>query len=573
MSKREKILAAGLAAVIAIFVIGPAVMSAVLSPLRERDNRINTLKTSVAKLDDAEFALLAAKRDVNRWREMSLPPDPLDAQRVYYQWLNDVTLLAGWQEVEMTLGTASPRQGGYTTIPVTIEAEATLDQIDRFIRFLDSTRLLQRVTRLDIESPYPDGNPPMHVVIGLEGVGLQEATPRSRLFPISRLQSNLADDDQQLRLDGSDGFPEETPFRIRIDQELLRVDDVDGDTWRVTRGVDHTEAAPHEADSVVELTPQIEDDATSTAETELLVERIFVKADNRTPAGVEIAALDAPSAMRGQPWSAELSLANWDSRRPVKYAIDGDVPPGLTLDADTGRLEWTPPADAELGYYEPEVTALSADGRETIATGSVEIELRRPNSPPTLVLPETVDVWLGQELVLTPEVKDPDLAEEEFLFEIEGDLPEDASFDEQTGTLTWTPPVSTDIGDIVVTISVSDDGRPRETDSQDVVLKLQDDPALYTYLLGGIIQGADRRVWFRNRAAEESEARIVLSEGDEWTLANLEMTIETVRIDSIDVAIDGRLYRLENGENLRQLQPVAENPADSSSSTTARSGE
>lgn len=556
MTQREKILAGALAAVIAVFVIGPAVVSAVLKPLRERDDDIENLTRSLAELEDREFALLAAKRQVNRWREMSLPPDPLDAQRVYYQWLNDVTILAGWDDVEMTLGTAAPRKGGYTTIPVTIDAEATLPEINHFVEFLESTSLLQRVTRLDIESPYPDGDPPMHVVIALEGVGLHGVPQRSRLFPMSQLQNDLAVDDDRIELDDTEGFPEETPFRIRIDQELMRVDAIDGASWRVTRGIDQTQVVTHDADAVVELTPELASEDASTADAELVVDRIFVKADARRPTGVEIAVLDAVPAVRGEAWSAQLALDNWDSRRPVKYSIEGDVPPGLKLDAESGRLDWTPGVDVELGYYEPDVSAISLDGSEIIATGSVEIELRRPNSPPELRMPESVDVWLGQEFVLIPEVDDPDLAEEEFVFEIDGELPEEAAFDEATGTLTWTPPVETEIGEIPITITVIDDGRPREADSREVVLKLQDDPARYTYLLGGIIQGSDRRVWFRNRAADESEARIVLSEGDEWQVADLAITIRSVRIDSIDIGLDGQLYRLENGQNLRQIQPI-----------------
>jgi hypothetical protein len=72
----------------------------------------------------------------------------------------------------------------------------------------------------------------------------------------STLASGISASDTSLTVATGDGskFPSTTPFRITIDNEIIEVGAVSGDTFSsLTRGVEGTTAAAHSAGAIVEL--------------------------------------------------------------------------------------------------------------------------------------------------------------------------------------------------------------------------------------------------------------------------------------------------------------------------------
>ncbi len=63
--------------------------------------------------------------------------------------------------------------------------------------------------------------------------------------PSTTLNGSILAADPTLVVTSSTGFPNSGNFRIRIDNELMLVTAVSGNTWTVTRGIEGTTAASH----------------------------------------------------------------------------------------------------------------------------------------------------------------------------------------------------------------------------------------------------------------------------------------------------------------------------------------
>lgn len=556
MQPREKILAGALAAVIAFFLLRPAIDSWFLAPIRDRNTEIKSLQQSVQTRTDQEFEFMAATKRMAAWRDESLPPDPLNAQRVYQEWLTDVALISGWEGVEISLGSRTLR-GPYTGVVVTVEGRATLDEVNSFLKRVEETQLLQRIVGLDLDSPSFDGNPPLNVTLTAEGLALTDAAARTRLFPTTGLAAEATAGQTTIQVTSAEGFPEQTPFRIRIDDELLDVLETGSDGWKVERGVAGTVPAEHLEDVDVELLPLRVADSDEARQLLPAVERLFVKYRPRTTGGVQIAG-ELPPAAQGKPWTTELDLQNWDTAEgtPI-YKLGPDAPSGMFLDAELGKLSWTPADDAELREYDVPVAVYGADEAVPVLETNLTVEVRVPNTPPELRLPrQSVSVWLGRPFTYKVQAEDEDLPNDRLQFSLTGeDVPEGLRISGSTGMLVWTPSAELPLGEVEVEVSVTDDGSPPETDTATLTLDLQDDAAGYTYYVGYIIQGDKSEAWLLDRTTNR---RTKLYVGDPIEIADITGTVESIERDYLRIRTSGQLLELASGANLRSLKPVAE---------------
>jgi hypothetical protein len=561
MQPREKILAGLLAAVIGyFFVLRPVIDNWLVVPIQDRNAQIKSLESEVRSREDQEFNLLRATKNLAEWRSQSLPPEALNAQRVYQEWLTDVAEISGWQNIEIALGSRTLR-GPYTGVVVTVEGSATLDEVNAFLQRVAETRLLQRIVGLDLESPSFDGNPRLTVALTAEGLALTDAESRTRLFPTAGLSAEVTPSQSTIKVDRTDGFPEAAPFRIRIDDELLKVTEVGKDGWQVERGAAGSSAAEHSADSDVELIPTRPVEPIAIKPMYPSVERLFVKARPRS-GDLQIAD-ELPPASQGKPWTTDLELQNWNTVNgtPI-FKLQPGSPEGMFLDAELGKLSWTPDDDAELGEYDVPVAVYGADETTPLLETRLTVEVRQPNSPPELRISGPVSVWLGRPFTYRITAEDDDLPDDELQFELSGeDIPEGLRISASTGTLIWTPSAELSLEDVELEVTVTDDGSPPESDTATLTLRLRDDVALYTHLVGSIAQGDQRDAWIRDRTTNRLTT---LHEGDKVTVADFAGIVETIEPEAIRIRSDGTLYRLGIGENFRNLKPVTESAAATS---------
>ena len=100
----------------------------------------------------------------------------------------------------------------------------------------------------------------------------------------SNLAAGIGASDTSLTVTTGDGakFPSNTPFRISIDNEIIEVGAVAGDTFSsLTRGVEGTTAAAHSAGAIVEL--RITADIINQFQTNKGVATVYTSTTSLTP--------------------------------------------------------------------------------------------------------------------------------------------------------------------------------------------------------------------------------------------------------------------------------------------------
>lgn len=562
MQPRERLLATLLAATAAVTIAYYALLPMVTGPLQDRDATIKSTETIVRGLEDKELQLLSAMRTLSRFRNESLPPNPFDAQREYSEWLMDLALLCNWRDPKIQLGSRTPR-GAATMVPITIKGQATLEDVNRLLQRLESAALLQRVVDLELESPAFDGNPLLDVELIAEGVAMQDANPRTRLFPTAVLTGDVGDAATTLSVKNPEGFPKTAPFVVRLDHELIEVQSIDGNGWTVARGALGTAAAAHADGTPVELLPQR---TVTAADSRQLpsVQRLFVRAPD---IGAPQVAAELTPAVRGRTWSATLTVPNWDPQKGTpRFELSPGAPSGMSLDAQSGVLQWTPPDDFALGSLEIPVAVFGSDARAPEVETRLTVEVRRPNQPPRLEMPESVPVWLGRPWEYLPPAVDPDLPNDTLTWEIGGDVPEGLTIDAATGRLAWIPDDELDLGEFEVEISVTDGGQPPESDRRTLTLKLADDNALYTYFSGAVAFNGVWEAWLYDRSTGRNT---VVRVGEEFQIADVSARVVRIGEDVLDVQSGEQVYQLKLGQNLRAWTPAAtaENSASGDGAT------
>ncbi|QDU52789.1 cadherin repeat domain-containing protein [Gimesia panareensis] len=255
MQKREKILAAIFGTVILVWLGMPVVNRTFIEPVTTRQNQLKVINQQIDQKEQKELELLRSAKQLGDWVAHSLPPDEHDAQRLYLEWLNDLAELSGITNLKLSPGRRIREGKTYIAIQVSLEGTATYDQLCRFLLHFYQTDLRQNIISMELDGTGTGKSDPLELKLTAEGLALTKAKPRELLFPRARLAATLNFDATSLKVNGTSEFPQETPFRIRINQEFLTVNEIKGDTWSLVRGASQTVPARYEAGTPVELAP------------------------------------------------------------------------------------------------------------------------------------------------------------------------------------------------------------------------------------------------------------------------------------------------------------------------------
>jgi hypothetical protein len=562
MQPREKLLALALAGVVGVFMVRPLFMRTFVDPLRERRDRLQVAANDVVDREAKELALMRAQANLKRWTGQSLPPEPRDAQRVYREWLTDLTLLAGWGDVKFDQGSRTPRGDAAVAVPITIEGTATIDQLATFLRHFESADILHRITRLDVDSPSSEGKPRLSIVLTAEGLAVKAAPARQRLFPRTILERELPAAGREALVAIAEDFPAAPGTRIRIGTELLKITEAAEGEWTLERGVDGTTAQTHAIDTVVELAPlrTAPQGRTSPHESfaSLLTGRLFTKPGPVIRYNPRLAAAQPPTAYQGRPWTMQLKVESWDPAdgEPV-YQLAAEPPAGLTLDAKTGRMEWTPAEDLSPSDYEVRLQVGAGANRDRRLSSTLKVPVRPPNNPPQFAEPVKITVFPGQKTSVLLTAEDPDAPRDRLTYSA-ADLPTGAVVDARTGRFEWTPSLETEPGSHTAKITVRDSGSPPLSDELELTLVVEDDAALYTYLVACVQEADEQEAWLFNRATNKKS---VLSIGDELEAAEIQGTLTGIGQDHIVVRREEGTFKLKLGQNLREMEAVSDRAA------------
>ena len=160
-------------------------------------------RSAAAELEDAEFAEARgerARRQLNQWRERSLPADRDIAKSLYHDWLRTELAAAGLaveQLAEKPAGRSNPHYG---ELADDVRATGTLAQLVDFLYKFYSAPHLHRINSAAITAS--DAGAKLTAALVVEGLvlpgadrfdQLAEAEPQSLPQPLDELRTSLVD--------------------------------------------------------------------------------------------------------------------------------------------------------------------------------------------------------------------------------------------------------------------------------------------------------------------------------------------------------------------------------------------
>ena len=256
MQRRETILLLILVVAVGLWQGIPLFRGLFFDPLTEREFRIDSLQSQIDDLELQERRIENSKHKLSGWIAGSLPPDPLDAQRLYQEWLTDLAQMNTFAELKIAPARRIAARDDFTAVQVTLEGKTKIDQLRLFLFHFYQANLMHRMTQLSITKNEKDNKNPLAIKLTAEGLVLPDAPDRERIFPQTELADPVDQGGDKITIAGTaDGFPPEGEFRIRIGKEYLTVTEISEKTWTVKRGADSTKAEKHAAKSFVELAP------------------------------------------------------------------------------------------------------------------------------------------------------------------------------------------------------------------------------------------------------------------------------------------------------------------------------
>ncbi len=253
MQRREKILGLLLVGAVLAWLGRGVVHSVFLGRLDDRKDKLALVKETQTSVSAKELNLLQTMKKMGQWRDRSLPGEPLEALRLYQQWLTDLGQTSGIAQLHVTPEQRTGTGPGWKSISVKVTGEATFDQLTTFLHEFQRIALLHRIASIKVEGPKTSG--PLKLTMVAEGLLFDDSAAKTRLLARTTLAESLPRSFDTAKVASTEGFPTEPGFGVRIEKELVLVTKIDGDKWTVKRALEGTTKASHPPKSEVEIYP------------------------------------------------------------------------------------------------------------------------------------------------------------------------------------------------------------------------------------------------------------------------------------------------------------------------------
>jgi len=244
-----------------LFLVGAVLVWGGRGPVyRAFFGRLDDRKEQLARVTDAEESLTAKQLDLLRtmktmgeWRDRSLPNEPLEALRLYQQWVTDLGQTSGISQLHVTPEQRQATGPGWKSISVKITGQATFEQLTTFLHEFQRIAILHRIASLKVESPKTVG--PLKLTMVAEGLLFDDGSQKTRLLARTTLAERLSRSFDTVKVASTEDFPKDPPFGVRIEKELVLVTKVDGDKWTLKRAIEGTTKESHAPKAEVEAYP------------------------------------------------------------------------------------------------------------------------------------------------------------------------------------------------------------------------------------------------------------------------------------------------------------------------------
>jgi hypothetical protein len=191
MAKRERLLAACVAILVAGY-LGNWIFSRLLrGPLDARHAKVARLKSEVSKKQLYLRQARKAAQRLERWQAESLPSNLEFAGSLYQEWLLEQVRKAGFKTSNVDSGAPMNRKGIYQVLPFSIRGRGTLEQLTLFLYAFYRADHLHQITRLNL-TPLPKSNE-LELALAIEALVLPTADRADKLA--SGTSKRLASDE------------------------------------------------------------------------------------------------------------------------------------------------------------------------------------------------------------------------------------------------------------------------------------------------------------------------------------------------------------------------------------------
>ncbi len=571
MQSREKTLLIGLAIAAVLYALSGPVRAWLLEPFTNRYDTIASLTKTVEQKSNESLAILKAQRDLTEWKARGLPPDtPATpkarptanvSQHLYQDWLTQMATFSGWTDVVVKpLNIGVSQKDVYANVPISVEGEARFSQLAFFLYQFRRTGLMHRISKLDIRSYESDGDPSLKIMLIAEALALKDGPKRKTLFPSSTLAVATDAETTAMEFDKTAvDFPKSYPFMMQLGTEYLVVTGMKGTTATVVRGFGGSTAQPHSEGAIAIATPVHPDMGNDPPDklTQYLKSNIFVKPRPPIPYELEIPSSVDRVATRGMSFEYTFAPTNYDPAlgKPAFQLLSTDAK-DLSFDPATGKVSWKPSEDYPLGPVAVKVDVKHPSAKDGHVVAELAIEVRALNLPPTLSIDKIPPAILTRLWTLPLNLADPETAKNKLTIKLTG-APEGLTANADEGRLEWTPDEPVLPGEYPVTVAVTDNGTPPLTTTQSITITVEDDNAMFTYLVGIIAENGERQAHLFNRLRNKET---IVKPGDKIEVADIHATVESIDIRAVRLKEDEKFFQLEIGQNLRERRPLPPEP-------------
>lgn len=175
-------------------------------------------------------------------------------------------------------------------------------------------------------------------------------------------------------------------------------------------------------------------------------------------------------AEEGRLWIYTIAASDSDSpANRLTYTLV-QAPNGATIDADTGRIDWTPNEQQGGREFTFEVQASDDGEPELSVTRGFQVAVMETNQAPVLAAVADHEVAVGQTLSIPLQATDADAPVNRLVFSLNGPIPQGANISSE-GVFTWTP-MADQLGEVTISVRVSDDGSPELTDMESFTVRV-----------------------------------------------------------------------------------------------------
>jgi hypothetical protein len=149
-----------------------------------------------------------------------------------------------------------------------------------------------------------------------------------------------------------------------------------------------------------------------------------------------------------------------DPGSPLKYKLETEASPELSIDSNTGYISWTPSESDGPALHQVIVFVTDFGARRMTAAMTFELRVLERNQRPEILQIPTVRIQEQRHWSLRLNAYDSDLPANQLTYLLDAPVPEGLVLDSETGLMVWTPPETAGPSTNTIRVRVVDDGVP-----------------------------------------------------------------------------------------------------------------